>query len=185
MSIIIRSLRYCFGLYIIVSMSLSANDFETLLTKEKQEIQQYKQKELESTYEKQRYNWINPLDFVLNYNQSQSAQSDSVGETKSAYINLNQDIFRSGGIEYSINYAQSQKNYNQIVLDQENSSLILELFTTLLGIKNSENQIRQSELKLKNYEIEIFLKQQQYKAGDVDITLLNNALMNRNKELKL
>lgn len=166
------------------SLVLNAAELESLLGSEKQDVQKYKQTLLETTYEKQKYSWINPLGVALEYNTNESAQSNAVGESKSAYVNFNQDVFRSGGIYYSMDYAQSQKNYSQISLDEENAALSQEIYQTLLSMSRYDKQIKQSELKIDNYEIEIFLKRQQYEAGDVDITLLNNALMNRNQELK-
>lgn len=178
------SMRFVVLLSLMCSLVLDATELESLLGSEKKDIQKYKQTLLETTYEKQKYNWINPLGVVLEYNQNESAQYNSIGESKSAYVNLNQDIFRSGGIYYSMSYAQSQKNYDQISLDKENAALSQEIYQTLLSMSRYNKQIKQSELKLDNYEIEIFLKRQQYEAGDIDITLLNNALMNRNQELK-
>jgi outer membrane protein TolC len=53
-----------------------------------------------------------------------------------------------------------------------------------LTYKKNALILEQSEIKLKNSKIEIFLKRKQYEAGDIDITLLNNALMNQSSELK-
>lgn len=181
MRVIVRCVIF---ISVVFSLPLMAEDNGSLLGSEKKDVQKYKQTLLEATYEKQKYNWINPLNMVVEYNQNESAQYNSVGEAKSAYINLNQDVFRSGGIYYSMDYAKSQRNYTQISLDKENASLVQAVYQTLLSIARYEQLIKQSELKLDNYEIEIFLKRQQYQAGDVDITLLNNALMTRNQELK-
>jgi outer membrane protein TolC len=169
---------------LICALALDGAEGENLLSSEKQDVQKYKQTLLETTYEKQKNSWINPLNVAVEYNKNESAQSNALSEAKSAYINFNQDVFRSGGIYYAIEYAKSQKNYNQISLDEENAALTQEIYQTLLNISRYETQIKQSELKIDNYEIEIFLKRQQYEAGDVDITLLNNALMNKNQELK-
>jgi outer membrane protein TolC len=178
------SVRFSMLFMFVCSLSLNATELESLLGSEKQDVQKYKQSLLETTYEKQKYSWINPLSVALEYNRNESAQYNALGESKSAYINFNQDVFRSGGIYYSMDYATSQKNYSQISLDEENAALAQQIYQTLLNMMRYEKQIKQSELKIDNYEIEIFLKRQQYEAGDVDVTLLNNALMNRNQELK-
>lgn len=53
----------------------------------------------------------------------------------------------------------------------------------LNGYKNSY-ELDQSAKKLANNDIEIFIKVQLYRAGKVDITDLNNALMNKSNEQK-
>jgi len=157
----------------------------TYLSKEKRDIQKYRAQEIESGYEKQKYSWLNPLNIALSYRLDESAQTGSLSETQNAYINLSQDVFRSGGIYYTMQYARDKNAYDKTVLEQENAVLNQQLFTNLLTIRRSEYQIKQSEYRLKNKEIEIFIKRRQYEAGDVDITLLNNAIMDRNRELQI
>lgn len=59
-----------------------------------------------------------------------------------------------------------------------------QLITAVLTYRKNQIALEQSDLRLKNAQIEIFLKRKQYEAGDIDITFLNNALMNQSNELK-
>lgn len=174
-------MRYL-GTFILLLSILNAEGLE-YLTKEKQDIQTYRSQEIDTAYEQLKYNWLNPLSLVLSTRQDNSAQ-DIASETQSAYLSLSQDIFRSGGIYYAIQYAKSKYAYDRIALEEENAALSQQLFTTLLTIKRTRYQLAQSETRLKNREIELLIKRQQYEAGDVDITQLNNAIMERNAEQK-
>lgn len=169
--------------FVLLLTMLHAGELE-YLTKEKQDIQGYKSKEIDAAYEQLKYEWLNPLSVILSTRQDNSAQ-DISSETQSTYLSLSQDIFRSGGIYYAIRYAGSKYAYDRMTLEEENAALAQKLFTTLLTIKRTRYQLAQSETRLKNKEIEILIKRQQYEAGDVDITLLNNAIMDRNAEQKI
>jgi len=160
---------------------LGAQELE-YLTKDKQDVQAYKSKEVDAAYDKLRFEWLNPLSLSYSIQQNQSAPNDTASETTTASITLNQDLFRSGGIYYALLYAGSKHAYDRTALDEENSALAQQLVSAVLTIRRGEYQVAQSEYRLKNKEIEILIKRQQYEAGDVDITLLNNAIMDRNAE---
>lgn len=60
-----------------------------------------------------------------------------------------------------------------------------ELFTGLLEYKKLDFILKQNHFTLLNTEIDVFLKTQQYKTGDADITELNRALREKNAALKV
>lgn len=171
------------GLFTLLLSLLNAGEME-YLTKQKQDVQAYKQKEVDAAYEKLRFEWLSPLSLSYSIQQNQSAQYDTPSETTTASISLNQDLFRSGGIYYAIQYAGSKHAYDRTALAEENAGLAQQLVSAVLTIRRGEYQLAQSEYRLKNKEIEIVIKKQQYEAGDVDVTLLNNAIMDRNLEQK-
>ncbi|ABB45314.1 Outer membrane efflux protein [Sulfurimonas denitrificans DSM 1251] len=154
-----------------------------LLSKEKQELLLQEQKRYESEHEKLKYNWIAPLNLNASYGYDKSA-SDMYSDSKKIQASISQDIFRSGGITYAINYADAKKRADELGLYKEISSLNEDFFLSLLGYKKSNYELEQSTKKLANYDIEIFIKRQLYTAGKVDITELNNALMNKSAEQK-
>lgn len=156
---------------------------ETWLSDEKEAIIRHQEDLIGATYEKLRYEWISPL--IL---KGQSTQEHSImgitGQRTSVGASISQDLFRSGGIGYSIDYADSKFSADRISLEQTVASLREEVCLNVLNYRKNLLLLRQSELKLKNNEIEIFLKRKQYEAGAVDITLLNRALMDKSTELK-
>ena len=151
-----------------------------LLRENKQNIIDEQKKEIEANAEKVKYEWLSPLNLFGSYSKS-NTQSDAVLDTS---ISINQDLFRSGGILYKMQYAQS-KMYNSLAtLAQENTALYETLFVGLLNLKRLHLLLEQTHYSFLNSEIEVFLKTQQYKAGDVDITELNRALREKNIVLK-
>lgn len=156
----------------------------SILHQEKQEIQNYKLQEIESSYQNEKYNWINPLTLSISANRNKSANSSAIDEKQNASIGMSQDIFRFGGIDYAISYANANKEVKILNLEIENATYFQQIYTAILTIKKLKLQLEQSQYRLKNNELDIFLKKEQYKKGIADITLLNNAIMSKNTELK-
>ena len=163
-------------------VSLSANDKE-LLSQEKKNLLLQEQNRYESEYEKLRYNWIAPLNLGASYGYDKVDTGD-YGTNTNISASISQDIFRSGGITYQIEYADAKRRTDEIALTKEIASINEGLFNALLNYKRTLYQKEQSELILKNKEIEVFIKRQLYEVGKADITELNNALMAQSSELK-
>lgn len=166
----------------VMTIQIIASDF-SLLHPQKQEIQKEKLNEIEALHKKQKYNWVSPLNLSLSKNKSKSL---SVGTytVDQAAIGLSQDIFRSGGIYYTLSFADKQRTYQLLKLENENAQLYEQIYTSVLTLKRLYLQLKQSDYLLKNTEIDVFLKQEQYKVGSVDMTQLNRAIMDKNNQLK-
>jgi outer membrane protein TolC len=169
-------------LSLLFALSLDAKEDE-LLSQEKLNLLEQQKKQYEAEHEKLRDNWIAPLNLGASYSYDKSA-NDMHGDMKKISASLSQDIFRSGGITYQINYADAKKRADEIGLNQQIAALNEELFRALLNYKKNSYELEQSRKKLANYDIEIFIKRQLYDAGKVDITELNNALMSKSSEQK-
>lgn len=165
---------------LLLSVNLFADDYMQYLTTQKQQIQIEKKKEIEAAYKGLKYNWINPL--TLSASTSKNSNFDVW--SKSAGVSLNQDLFRSGGILYALDYANTKREYDLLSLEIENNTLYQELYLALLNLKVLELELSQNDYQIKNADINIFLKRQQYQTGEIDITLLNDALMEKNTLLK-
>ncbi len=177
------SVPFSLSLLLLAAYTAVGDEF-TLLSEPKQELLRYEKENIDAEHEKLRTDWIAPINLSGSYTYSKSAQgnyhSDMIGISASA----SQDIFRSGGITYQIAYADAKAQSRSIALEQTIASLNSQIFNTLLNLKKSAYQLEQSDLRLKNKEIAIFIKRQLYDAGKVDITELNNALMDKSSELK-
>lgn len=176
-----RNITYL-TLFLLSIAALFGNEVD-LLSKEKKELLFQEQKRYESEHEKLKNNWIAPLNLNASYGYDKSA-NDTHSDMKKIQASISQDIFRSGGISYAINYADAKKRADELGLFKEISSLNEDLFLSLLGYKKNSYELEQSTKRVANYDIEIFIKRQLYSAGKVDITELNNALMNKSGELK-
>jgi outer membrane protein TolC len=169
---------------IFLSSSFAICSDLSILHPQKQEIQNYKLQEIKNSYENEKYNWINPATVSLSTNKNKSVTSGTTNEIQNASIGVSQDIFRFGGIDYAISYANANKEVKILDLEIENSKYLEQIYTSVLTIKKLKLQLEQSEYSLKNKELDIFLKNEQYKKGLVDITSLNSAIMDKNTELK-
>lgn len=165
--------------FIVFVTTLFASQTE-LLKKNKQDIIKQKQKEIEFNTQKLKYNWISPLNISTSLSKS-DIYNKAVSD---ASINLNQDVFRSGGIFYRLKYADVKLKYDLTSLAKQNSSLYENLFIGLLNLKKLNFSLNQTHYNLLNSDIEVFLKTQQYKTGEADITELNRALREKNSVLK-
>ncbi len=177
------SIYLFFALLSGVSVPGWGDDF-SLLSAPKHEVLRYEKENIDAEHEKLRTNWLSPINLNGSYSSAKSAQGGTHSDTRSVSASISQDIFRSGGITYQIEYADAQKESRLIALQQTTAKLNGQIFNTLLSLKKSGYQLEQSNLRLKNKEIEIFIKRQLYDAGKVDITELNNALMDKSGELK-
>lgn len=163
--------------------SVQADD-TSLLSPEKQNYFQQQQHQIDATYEKLRYDWLSPINLNASSIYEKSASFWAEHTRKSLSAGIAQDLFRSGGITYAIDYAHAKKESDSLALGKEIAGISQQLMNAVLTYRKNEIALKQSDLKLKNAQIEIFLKRKQYEAGDIDITFLNNALMNQSNELK-
>jgi len=162
-----------------VTLNLWASD-ASLLKINKQEIINQQKKEIEANSEKLKYDWISPLTLSTSYSKNDT-DKDFISDSS---VGLGQDVFRSGGIFYKIDYADIKLQNSLTSLALQNTSLYEELFIGLLKLQELRLILEQAHYALLNSEIEVFLKTQQYKTGDVDITELNRALREKNILLK-
>ncbi|MFA6145612.1 MAG: TolC family protein [Sulfuricurvum sp.] len=177
-------MKHIILLFLIVVTSFLYSSDLSLLSPEKQSYYKEQQNQINSGYEKLRTDWISPINLKASSIYEKSASMGMRDVRQNLSVGMAQDIFRSGGIEYSIGYAQAKKNADTIAMDKEIAGLNQQLVTAVLNYQKNALLLQQSEIRLKNTKIEIFLKQKQYEAGAVDITLLNNALMTQSGELK-
>ncbi|MDQ1263711.1 MAG: outer membrane protein [Campylobacterota bacterium] len=176
-------MKHKIHIFLLFCAVLNAQESE-LLSQEKQKLLNEQKNEYEAASQKLKYNWIAPLNIGASYSYDKSA-NDTYGDVKKAGASISQDIYRSGGIESQVAYANEYKNANSIKLKKDIASLNLDLYTAILNHKKIEYELEQSNIKLKNHDIEIFIKQKLYEAGKSDITELNNALMSRIAEQKI
>lgn len=158
-------------------------------------ISDSKKKQFDYTYEKNeaessklRDSWIAP--FTLNYSftknhqdaealgSTQAAQSD--WEQESASINWNQTIFQSGGIYYGIRYATASGKYANFSADVAKRKLVKDAIMILMQIKQADLRSKRQKLQIKNAEIALEQKKEQYLSGQLDSSFLDNAIIDRN-----
>jgi len=126
--------------------------------------------------------WINPL--ILKYSITQDNITSKKTVTKTFSINLNQPIFKSGAIYYSIKYAEDLKSLNINNLILKKRALIKKAYDLAYDYKITKLNKKILELKIKNNLIDVRKKREEYKNGTLDLSFLNNAIISLNS-LKL
>jgi len=148
-------------------------------------ISENKQQQFELDYEKNeidssqlRDSWVAPLQ--LNYSISKTNPYTNKQESQNAAIKMDQPIFQSGGIYYGIKFAQHSKKYVDYSIDVAKRKLIKDAIATLMQIKQKDLEILRQKLQIKNSEINLKLKEEQYLSGQLDSGFLDNAILERN-----
>ncbi|MDH4944336.1 TolC family protein [Sulfurimonas sp. C5] len=155
---------------------------DVVLTVDKKKILDEKKKSIKAGAKAQRYEWLSPVNLSASHTQQYSDKTNTRSGLSQLSASFSQNIFRSGGIYYTIKYADDKYSYDALSLEQQNKNYQKEIILSTLRIKKYELQLKQSEYLIENKKITLFLKQTQYEVGDIDITLLNDALMEKNTE---
>jgi outer membrane protein TolC len=128
-----------------------------------------------------RKSWINPV--MINYTESTSTQPwDERVTDRTFSVGIDQPIFKSGGIYYAIRFADLQEGANRAEIELQRRGLIVQAITTLFELKKNRLQQKQLKLKIRNDSIDIRRKREQYDAGVIDSSFLNQAILQRNRD---
>ncbi|WP_024790107.1 TolC family protein [Lebetimonas sp. JH292] len=125
--------------------------------------------------------WMSPVNFSYSINKT---NLNPKRVSKNFSISVNQPIFKSGAIYYSIKYAKNLKNLNLINIELKKRELVKQALE--LAIDYKINLINKNIIKLniKNTKIDIKKKKEAFLNGVGDSTLLNDAVLKLNS-LKL
>jgi outer membrane protein TolC len=162
------------NLLLLLASCLFAGEYDMLSTTKK-EITNLKTKQILQKEQTNKYNWLS------NINLSASIQENQDDITTTTFgASVSQDIFRFGGITAQIEYSKHLKDLDMIELKTSNKDDLNTLYSTVIDIKLNEIALQQNTLNLQNYEIDIRHKKSEYKAGQIGISDLNEAIMSRN-----
>ena len=157
-----------------LSICVFANESE-ILTQTKQEIIDLKKEQIQQKKKTNQYDWVGDI----NLKASLSTNQDDI-QSEDYSISISQDIFRFGGIGSKIKYAKELENLQNLELKKDTKSDLSTLYTLLIDIKQNELSLKQNILNTKNTKIDIAHKKSEYKAGQLSISELNNAIMKKN-----
>jgi outer membrane protein TolC len=161
-------------LFIIFNNYILAQD---ILSNEQQKKIQYSYDKIEEDTSRLSKNWINSI----TYSYAQT-NSDTNIKSKQSLISISQPIFKSGGIYNSIKYASALKISNKIAVTLQEKELIKKAFTILFNIYKNDLLIKKQKLLLANNLIELKQKKESVLNGLLDISFLNNAIVQNNRE---
>ena len=167
---------------ILLPFFVFADDSILSTLKQKEFDIDYKKSEVES--KKLRDSWINPIN--MSYFHTKNDQFGLNQETKSFRISIDQPIFKSGGIYFAIKYANANKKFSKLSVKEREKELIATAINLLYDYKKTELLIKKQKLLIKNSNIDVLRKKEQYLSGLLDSSFLDQALLNKNQnQLKL
>ncbi len=159
---------------------LSGNLFaQNILSNEQKNSIKYSKDKIKQDNAKLTKDWINPVTYT--YSQVDGDTSTKKLEKKSI-INISQPIFKSGGIYSAIKYANALESSNSFTLSLEEKNNIKIATQTLFNIYKNELLIKKQKLIISNSTIDIINKRESVLNGVLDISFLNNAILDGNRQ---
>jgi len=167
---------------LLLSLPLAAqSELENYLSREKNLIFDYQQEANRLQSAVLRKSWISPI--MLNYSETTNTISLSGDETDRIFnVGIDQPIFKSGGIYYAVKFADAQEGATRAQIRLQRRQLITQAIETLFQLRKNRLQQKQMRLKIRNDEIDIRRKREQYDAGVIDSSFLNQAILQRNRD---
>jgi outer membrane protein TolC len=155
---------------------LAFSNENEILSDTKQKIIELKQKQIKEKEQSNKYDWISDV----NLNASTYKDEDNT-KANDYYLSISQEIFNFGGITSQMDYSSQLKRMESLDLDISTKDDLNTLFSLLIDVKIDDISLEQNLLYLKNSEIDIRNKQSEYKAGQLGISDLNDAIMTKNE----
>lgn len=155
-----------------------AKNLETYLSALKRKQIELDFAKVDNESSKLRDAWIQPIQIQYKWNRQNPYDVET--ESQNAAIVLNQPIFQSGGIFYGIKFATASREFSNYTVEQQRRSLIKQAVELLMKIKQADMSIAKQQLQIANSQINLEQIREQYRNGQLDSGLLNNAVIERN-----
>ncbi|MDA3908204.1 MAG: TolC family protein [Sulfurimonas sp.] len=170
------------ALSLLCSVAFAADEkdqpLDSYISKNKNEQFKYDYDKVEADSSKLRDSWIAPLNLQYSYSKSNPYGSEQTSQN--AAIKMDQPIFQSGGIYYGIKFAEASKIYANYSVEVAKRKLVKDAISLLMQIKQMDLKIEKQNLQIKNSEISLEQKKEQYLNGQLDSGFLDNAIIERN-----
>jgi hypothetical protein len=156
----------------------SVNSLEDYISDNKKSFFDFEYQKVEADSSKLRDSWISPINLNYSYNKGSAYNDKTV--VQNASLTIDQPIFQSGGIYFGIKYSNALKKYSNYSIAVAKRKLVKDTVAMLMQIKQSSLRIDKQELLIKNTEINLAQKKEQYLNGQLDSGFLDQAIIDRN-----
>ena len=168
------------GIFAALSL-LQADDLAEILSPEKRDIFNYKEKHNELQSDKLKKSWVNPI--RLQYRKNYTTQfADQTIDTSNYSVLIDQPIFKSGGIFYSMKYSDALRGATAAEIALRKREMIGSAVRILFNFKKIRLEQEKLKLLVKNDEIDIKLKSDSFESGILDSSFLDQAIIKRNTD---
>jgi outer membrane protein TolC len=159
----------------------SGSELENFLSREKNLIYDYEEEANRLQSSILRKSWISPI--MLNYSEISSTQPWNGDVTDRTFsIGIDQPIFKSGGIIYAVKFANVKENATRAEIELQRRRMIVSAISILFDLRKARLQKEQLALLVRNDNIDIRRKREQYDAGIIDSSFLDQAIIQRNRD---
>lgn len=155
--------------------NLSFLNAQELLSKTQKEILDTKEKIIKEDKKINEKDWLSNI--MIN---SSIIRDKDKNDTKSISLSYEQKIFNFGGISYSIDLAKIQEQYELLNLNISYDKFINNIYSLVLNINILNLKIKKQILSIKNKNIDIEIKKDEYTQGQINISELNDSIISRN-----
>ncbi len=177
-----RALNLLTLLLVVCNSNLLATEenhqLDSYISESKNKQFSYDYEKIDAESSKLRDSWIAPINIQYNYNKSKPDSREQIYQNAS--IKIDQPIFQSGGIYFAIKFAEASRIYSNYSIDVAKRKLVKDAVSLLIQIKQSDIRISKQKLQIKNAEINLTLKKEQYINGQLDSGFLDNAIIEKN-----
>ncbi len=168
------------GVFAAASL-LQADDLAEILSPEKRDIFNYQEKYNELQSDKLKKSWVNPI--RLQYRKNYTTQfAEQTIDTANYSVLIDQPIFKSGGIFYSMKYSDALKGATAAEIALRKRETIGSAVRILFNFKKIRLEQEKLKLLVKNDEIDIKLKSDSFESGILDSSFLDQAIIKRNTD---
>ncbi|MBN2782787.1 MAG: TolC family protein [Campylobacterales bacterium] len=167
-----------------ITLSLAFNilnaseSLEEYISQNKKQQFEYDFSKNEADASKLRDSWIAPINLSYTYSKSKPNDLEQIAKTTS--VSITQPIFASGGIYYGIKYAEAYRKYANYSVEVAKRKLTKDAIALLMQIKQIDLKKEKQLLSIKNAEINLEIKKEQYLNGQLDSSFLDAAIIERN-----
>jgi outer membrane protein TolC len=164
----------------LVACVALANDSEILSSLKQEQLRlEYKHNEL--TSDNLKLDWLNPITGSWSWTRTENSIQNTV-ENSGFAVSLDQPIFKSGGIYFAMRYADANRGFLHLATQLEEQNLIKQAMNLALRYQKTQLQLERVNLQIKNASIDIVRKKEQYEAGLIDSSDLDQALLTKNTQ---
>tara|TARA_B110000046_G_C13005998_1_gene404464 strand:+ start:1247 stop:2443 length:1197 start_codon:yes stop_codon:yes gene_type:complete len=147
------------------------------LSTTKQDILNYSYEKAVQDGKKLKNDWINPITYKYIYSNTD--------DTTKSMISISQPIFKSGGIYYTIKYANSVTSQTNAGIGIQKKELIKQTINLFYQIKQIDIAVKKQKLLVKNALLDVERKKEQVLNGILDTSFLNNSILALNENQNL
>ena len=165
---------------IAIPLLLTSLYAEDILNITQKNIFESKQKKATLEADLTKDSWINPLYIEGEVSKSKNSMQFGDINSKKASIVFNQEIFKSGGIFDTIEKGKLESTLNHIVVSQEKKILLSSIYENVLSLQKIDLQIKKLHYLISNKKIEIDRNKALYVNGLLEITILDESLIELN-----